>query len=177
MSSPRYHGEHDTVTGSIVQLSISRGGLPKRPIPEALLTPLGFVGDVQAHPQIHGGPRKAVLLVTAEGIEELVARGFPLFPGALGENLTTRGIGRHDLSPGQRFRVGGALIELTKIRTPCSTLDVYGPGAIQEAIYDAAVKSGDSSSERWCLSGIYASVVRPGLVRQGDIIALVDQAV
>ncbi|MEO7144606.1 MAG: MOSC domain-containing protein [Bryobacteraceae bacterium] len=164
------------MTGSIVQINISRGGLPKRPIPSGMVTPLGLAGDVCAHPQVHGGPKKAVLLLCAETVEELAAQGFPVFPGALGENLTTRGLDRRQLRIGQRFRVGQVFLELTAIRTPCSTLDVYGM-AIREAIYDAEVKAGDPSSQRCGMSGFYASIVRAGAIRQNDIIALVDEAV
>ena len=69
-----------------------------------------------------------MLLITAEAIDELIARGYPLYYGALGENLTTRGLDRRQLRAGQRFRVGSALIELTKVRVPARTLDVYGAG-------------------------------------------------
>src|SRR5262249_5214896 len=114
--------------------------------------------------------RKAILLITVEGIDELVAQGFPLAPGALGENLTTRGLNRSALRLGQRFHVGDAAIELTQIRAPCATLDVYGPG-IQATMYDARVQAGDHGSPRWGLSGFYASVIQPGIVRAGDAIA------
>jgi MOSC domain-containing protein YiiM len=165
------------MTGSILQISTSRGGLAKHPLPAGELTPLGIAGDLHAHPELHGGPRQAVLLVTAEGIEELTALGFPLFYGALGENITTRGIDRRSLRTGQRYRLGQAVIELTRVRVPCSQLDVYGPGEIQKAIYDAEVKAGDPSSPRWGLSGFYASVTQPGTIRTGDPIVLLDQAV
>src|SRR6266498_3852682 len=78
--------------GTIVQINISRGGVPKRAVREAEVTPLGLVGDEHAHPAFHGGPRKAVLLVAAEVVDELAGRGFPVFYGALGENLTTSGM-------------------------------------------------------------------------------------
>jgi len=105
--------------------------------------------------------------------DELIAQGFSLFPGALGKNLTTRGLDRRELRIGQRFRVGEAEIELTQIRTTCATLDVYGSG-IQAAIYDARVQAGDPESLRWGASGFYASVVQPGTVRIGDPIALLE---
>ena len=82
---------------------------------------------------------------------------------------------RRTLRVGQRYRVGRAVIELTKMRSPCSTLNLY-PG-IQSAIFDAAVKAGDPSSPRWGLSGFYASVVTPGPIRTGDPIVFLDQAV
>ena len=60
---------------SVVQISISKGGVPKVAVPSADVTRLGLKGDFHAHPRVHGGPKKAVLLVTAEGIEELIAAG------------------------------------------------------------------------------------------------------
>ena len=164
------------MVGVVLQVSVSRGGLPKRPVPEAVLGPLGLEGDAVAHPKYHGGPEKAVLLVSSEAIEELKAQGFPVFPGALGENLTTAGLDRLGMRPGQRYRVGDALIEITKLRQPCQALDVYGPG-MQSAIYDQKVKAGDPSSPRWGLAGFYASVVRTGSVSEGCPIALLGQAV
>jgi MOSC domain-containing protein YiiM len=158
------------VIGSVLQISVSRGGIPKHAFPTAEATRAGIAGDAWRYP-FHGGLRKAVLLVTIEGIDELGSQGFPLFPGALGENLTTRGLNRRALRVGQRFRVGEAEIELTQVRAPCATLDVYGNG-IQAAMYDARVLTGDAASPRWGLSGFYASVVRPGTVCTGDTIAL-----
>ncbi|MGI8742222.1 MAG: MOSC domain-containing protein [Bryobacteraceae bacterium] len=164
------------MTGHIVQINISRGGVPKLPIPEGFVTRLGIEGDLCAHPRFHGGPRQAVLLVCSEAIEILIARGYPLFFGALGENFTTRGLDHRHLRRGQRYRIGEIFIELTKIRVPCATLDVYGP-SIQHEIYDKQVKAGDATSPRWAMSGVYAQVLQTGTVRHHDIIALVDQAV
>jgi MOSC domain-containing protein YiiM len=164
------------VTGSIVQVNISPGGIPKRAIVEGEVTPLGIRGDRWAHPEIHGGPNQALLLVTGEGLEELIALGYPLFAGALGENFTIRGLDRRQMRLGQRYRIGDVVLELTKMRSPCATLDVYGP-SIKQAIYDAEVKTGDASSPRWGLAGFYARVLHGGLVRPKDIIRLVDQVV
>ncbi len=160
--------------GSIHQINVSLGGIPKRPIPAGRVTSLGIEGDVHAHPQVHGGPRKAVLLITSEGIDELKQQGFPLYHGALGENLTTTGLDRRTFRIGQRYRVGEVLIEITKIREPCETIQQYGRG-IHKAIYDAEIKAGNAASPRWGLGGFYASVLRPGTVRAGDPIMLLDE--
>src|SRR6266446_10174808 len=159
------------MTGQIIQINISRGGVPKRPISDGFITPLGLEGDLCAHPQIHGGPRQAVLLIAAETVDELIARGYPLYYGALGENLTTRGLDPRQLRLGQILRAGGARLELTKIRVPCSSLDVFGATLAQE-IYDQRVKAGDPASPRWGMSGFYASVIEPGPVRVNDIITV-----
>jgi MOSC domain-containing protein YiiM len=164
------------VTGFIVQINVSPGGIPKRPVAEAEVTPAGIRGDSWAHPQIHGGPKQALLLITSEGIDELIALGYPLHAGALGENLTLIGLDRRAMSIGQRYRAGGVLLEITKVRTPCSQLDIYGP-SIKQAVYDAQVNAGDVSSPRWGLSGFYARVLRAGVMRPRDIIQLVDQVV
>lgn len=160
------------MTATVLQVNVSSGGVPKRAIPSGELTPAGITGDAWRYP-FHGGPRQAVLLITLEGIDELVAQGYPLYPGALGENLTTRGLDRRALRFGQRLRVGRATIELTKMRQPCATLNVYGPG-VQAAMYDARVVKGDHESPKWGLSGFYASVVEPGTVNPGDAITLAD---
>ena len=160
------------MTGTVIQVSVSLGGIPKLTILSAALSETGVTGDAWRYPY-HGGRRQALLLVTIEGIEELQAQGFALFPGALGENLTTRGLDRRELRFGQRFRVGEATIELLRMRTPCATLDAYGAG-IQSAIFDAHVQAGDPASPRWGLSGFYSSVIQPGAVRTGDAMTLLD---
>jgi MOSC domain-containing protein YiiM len=160
------------VTGTVVQVSVSQGGIPKRAIPRAEVTETGIAGDAWRY-SFHGGRRTALLLITIEGIDELVLQGFAVCPGALGENLTTRGLDRREVRLGQRFRVGEAAIELTQIRLPCATLDVYGSG-IQARIYDARVQACDPQSPRWGLSGFYASVIQPGVVRPDDTVALLD---
>jgi MOSC domain-containing protein YiiM len=130
---------------------------------------LGVVGDRHNHPQFHGGPRKAVLIIASEVVDELARRGYPVFYGALGENLTTRDFDVRDVRIGDTVRAGGAMLEITAARVPCSQLDVYGP-TIKQEIYDRLVKAGDPSSARWGMSGWYASVLQGGPVGAGDLI-------
>jgi MOSC domain-containing protein YiiM len=157
--------------GKVIQVNVSPGGVPKRAILEGRLTTVGFEGDSWRHPQFHGGPMKAVLLVSMEVLEELREMGFPVFAGATGENLTTEGLVYSELREGSRLRAGEALIEITRVRRPCETLSVYGTG-IQSAIYDERVKSGDVTSPKWGRSGFYAKVLEPGIIRPNDIISV-----
>jgi MOSC domain-containing protein YiiM len=160
-------------SGSVLQINVSPGGVPKRPIPDGVVTALGIAGDRHANPQVHGGPRQAILLITSEGIDELKEQGFPLYYGALGENLTTLGLNRRSVRVGQRYRIGDILLEITKVRAPCETLNAY-PG-IQKAIYDQEVKAGNPASPLWGLSGFYASILRAGTIHPGDPIQLLDE--
>ena len=160
--------------GSILQINTSAGGLPKRSIPAGFIGALGLEGDAHAHPTIHGGPRKAVLLIASEIVDALAARGYPIFYGAMGENLTTRGIDIRALRIGDRLRAGAAVLEITEPRGPCTALDIYGP-SIKDEIYDLRVRLLDATSERWGMSGLYAGVIEPGAVHPGDAIELLPQ--
>jgi MOSC domain-containing protein YiiM len=159
------------VTGTVVQVSVSAGGVPNHAIGCGDVTVSGIAGDGWRHPQFHGIPKRAILLITAEGLDEITAIGYPVYPGALGENLTTRGLDRRAMRIGQRFRCGTATIQLNELRFPCDTLSIYGNG-IQAAIYDARTMKGDPSSDVWGLSGFYASVVEPGIVRPTNSVTL-----
>jgi MOSC domain-containing protein YiiM len=159
--------------GRILQLNISNGGMPKYPILQGEITAKGLAGDVQRNRQVHGGPDQSLLLITQEAIEELRAAGWPVYAGALGENLTVTGLDRRDLRAGQRLRAGQAIIEITKPRKPCRHLDVYGEG-IQAAVYSKTAAPGTGV---WGLSGFYCRVLQPGAVFPGDIIELIDHAV
>jgi MOSC domain-containing protein YiiM len=110
-------------------------------------------------------------VIASEVVEDLAARGFPVTYGSLGENLTTSGLDPSQIRIGQIIRAGTALLEVTKIRVPCATLDVYGKG-IQNEIYDAQVKSGDVTSPRWAWSGFYTRVLESGIVHPGDPISI-----
>jgi MOSC domain-containing protein YiiM len=157
--------------GIVVQVSTSPGGMPNRPILEGDLTVEGFVGDGWNNRKYHGGPQQAVLLISLEVLEELTRLGFPVFPGAMGENVTTEGVSFASLRIGQQLKVGEAHIQITKVRQPCNKLDVYGDG-IQKMVYNADVKRGNVSNPRWGWSGFYARVLQPGKVRAQDIITV-----
>jgi len=62
-----------------------------------------------------------------------------LFYGALGENLTTRGLDPRQLRLGQILRAGGVRIELTKVRAPWRHARHLWP-PIKQEIYDKRVK-------------------------------------
>jgi MOSC domain-containing protein YiiM len=151
--------------GVVVQVNVSRGGIPKVPIDEARVTRGGIQGDSWAHRRIHGGPNQALLLIAVEDLAELKSLGYPVFPGALGENLSVSGIPFRDIRIGDRFRAGDVLLEITKLRKPCRTLDPIGAG-IQKQLYD--IKPG---SARWGRGGFYAKVIGEGLIHAGAIIA------
>ena len=159
----------------IYQINISAGGIPKRPIDAGQITFNRMDGDGWNDRTHHGLPGQALCLFSLELIEALREEGYPLFPGALGENLTTRHLDFHTLRLGDIFAVGNeALIRITKVRVPCRTITVYGEG-IMRATYDERVQAGDVHSPKWGRSGYYAEVLREGWIRPGDPIIVHTQ--
>ena len=160
-------------TGILKQINRSAGGLPKRAVNGPVMVhKLGIEGDLHANMAVHGGPDKAVLMASAEFVDALAARGFPVFYGAIGENLTVSGLDPHMWRMGQRWRIGDdVVIELTKLRTPCSNLRGFGP-AIQAELYDALCRAGDVNSPHWGHGGIYGRVIREGLLNVGAPVVL-----
>ena len=81
----------------IFQINRSPGGVPKLPVQHADVTHFGIVGDDHEFPKIHGGLDKALCLFSLERILELQAEGHPIFPGAVGENVTIIGLNWSDV--------------------------------------------------------------------------------
>ena len=158
----------------VVQINISPGGIPKNPVPVGHVVFGKVEGDNWSDRRYHGWPDQALCLFSVELIEALKAEGFPLFPGALGENLTTKGLDFHKVRIGEVYRVGNDVeIRITKIRVPCRTITVYGEG-IMRATYDPEVKAGNVLTPKWGRSGFYAEVLKEGTIRPGDSIELME---
>ncbi|HEY6052261.1 MAG TPA: MOSC domain-containing protein, partial [Thermoanaerobaculia bacterium] len=86
------------------------------------LDALGLAGDIQADKRYHGGPQQALYAYSAEHAafwSETVPRpgGYP--PGFFGENLTTSGLLEQDVAVGDVYRIGSAVVQVTKPRVPC----------------------------------------------------------
>ena len=151
-------------SGSIHQISVSNGGVPKLPILEATVGELGIEGDAVANPDIHGGPERAVSLFSMERIEALAAEGHPIAPGTTGENLTLRGIDWEQVEPGAQLRLGEAvLLEITRYTTPCSTIR----GSFRD--HDSN-RIHQNLHPGW--SRAYAKVLSGGVIRPGDPVEL-----
>jgi MOSC domain-containing protein YiiM len=148
------------VSGVIVQLSISKGGVPKRAIEEAEVGPLGVAGDDHADLRYHGGPDRAVCLYSMELLEALAAEGHPVAPGALGENVTTRGVDLGSLVPGDRLALGEAVVlEIASYADPCRTI----AHCFHDRGYDRISHKRYPGSSR-----LYARVRTGGRLRTGD---------
>jgi MOSC domain-containing protein YiiM len=149
----------------VVQVSVSPGGVPKRPVPSARVTIEGLEGDGHRDREHHGGPERAVCIYAMELIEALRMEGHPVIPGALGENLTLEGLDWTALVPETCLLVGNVVLQVTRYTSPCVNIT-------------ASFERGDyariSQKRHPGWSRVYARVLRPGTIHPGDPVRLVS---
>ena len=110
---------------------------------------------------------RQVHLIHEELFAELRAAGFDICAGAIGENITTRGLDILALPTGVRLRLGvEALIEITGLRNPCRQIDAFRRGLM------AAVLERDSARHLVRKAGVMAIVVHGGDVKPGDAVTV-----
>ncbi|MGI8680168.1 MAG: MOSC domain-containing protein [Jatrophihabitans sp.] len=108
---------------------------------------------------------RQVHLLQAEMVDELIARGFDVSPGSVGENVTTRGVDLLALPTGTQLRLGAdALVEITGLRNPCVQLDRFAGGLM------AATLDRDAAGSLVRRAGVMAVVRNDGAVRAGDLV-------
>lgn len=141
-------------------------GIFKEPVADrVMLRELNLDGDGQADLIGHGGVYKAAYVYSHEHYDhwakELGRDDFAF--GQFGENLTVEGMLDHDIHVGDRFRIGGALVEVTQPRVPCFKL---------------GIRMGVEGFENVLLSsnrvGFYLRVLEEGEVGAGDLIERIE---
>jgi MOSC domain-containing protein YiiM len=106
---------------------------------------------------------RQVHLIHAELLDELRAGGFMVEPGAMGENITTRGVELLKLPVGTRLCLGAeAVVEITGLRNPCAQLDRLQHGLM------AAVLDRDEHGRLIRKAGVMGVVLAGGEVRPAD---------
>jgi MOSC domain-containing protein YiiM len=104
---------------------------------------------------------RQVHLMHEELLHDLRQDRFDVWPGALGENITTRGIDLLCLPEGSLLRMGAdAIVKLTGLRTPCRQMDKFAAG-LSRAVFAAGV----SKQSR---AGVMAVVLLGGDIKPGD---------
>lgn len=165
--------------GMVEQLCSSPTHSLRKPIRKSvrLLTGLGVEGDAHAGATVKHRSRvrrdpsqpnlRQVHLIHAELHDELARKGLAVEPGEMGENITTRGVDLLSLPVGTVLRLGAdAQIRVTGLRNPCSQLDSIHDGLM------AATLGRDEDGALIRKAGIMAIVLRDGVVRSGDSVAV-----
>lgn len=139
-----------------------RSAIAKQPVGGAVqVSTLGLDGDTQVDKRHHGGPEMAVHvypldhhafwrghLGDADALEQA---------GAFGSNVALSGIDETDVRIGERFRLGGAVLEVSQPRMPCATIERRFQN---KGMVAAILESGRC--------GWYCRVIEEGEARAGD---------
>ena len=122
-------------------------------------------GDDQADRGAHGGPDKAVYAYAIEdGRWWETELGRPLECGEFGENLTTEGIDVNGALVGERWEVGGAVLEVSEPRVPCWRLGVRMEDKLFPRRFTEAGRP-----------GTYLRIVAEGELGAGDEIRVIER--
>ena len=163
----------------VIAVASDHGHKFSKPVRESirLIAGLGVEGDahfgekVQHLSRVRRDPDspnlRQVHLIQAELHDELRAKGFRVEPGAMGENITTRGVDLLGLPSNARLHLGHeAIVEVKGLRNPCVQLDGLQQGLMQ------ATLDRDADGNLIRKAGVMAIVIAGGEVKPGDAIRL-----
>jgi MOSC domain-containing protein YiiM len=139
----------------VVSVNISETkGTRKHPVPEIRLKLRhGIVGDAHA-----GDWHRQISLLAEESVDTMRPDcAIPLETGIFAENINTVGIDLKNLPVGTHLRIGETEVEVTQIGKEC-----HHDCAIKQAVGKCVMPT----------EGIFAVVVREGIVRAGDKIEI-----
>ncbi|RDU36473.1 MOSC domain-containing protein [Neobacillus piezotolerans] len=134
----------------------------KEPVKEVFLTAEGLAGDGIANPEFHGGPDRALCLYPFEHYPKWEEEfGVQLYPPVFGENITVAGMRESDVFIGDIFKIGGAVVQITQGRVPCSTISKFNSiDPFLKRVY------------KTCLTGYFFRVLEEGSITQDSKIVL-----
>lgn len=144
--------------GIIKALSISKEkGTQKNNVGSVVLREdYGIIGDA------HAGSNRQVSLLAEESIEKMRTKGLSVKQGDFAENITTEGIDLLSLAIGDKLKIGGnVLLEVSHIGKECKN---------RCAVY---YRAGDCVMPK---EGIFARVVKGGVIRCADVLEIVRDA-
>ena len=138
----------------------SKKGISKNPIDEGLFRKnYGLVDDAHAD----SGTHRQVSLLSLGSIEKMRGLGIELACGGLAENLTVEGLELVSLPIGTRLALEqGVILEVTQIGKECHTAC-----AIRRQVGTCIMPT----------EGIFARVIKGGLVKTEDEIRIIENAI
>lgn len=141
----------------VVSVNISeKKGTVKHEVDEIRLKiNYGIVGDAHA-----GNWHRQISLLAEESIDTMRGNGIELVNGIFAENINTVGIDLKNLLVGTWLKVGETVIEVTQIGKEC-----HNDCEIKKKVGKCVMPT----------EGIFAIVIKEGIVRKGDIIEILER--
>lgn len=139
-------------------------GLPKIPVDAARVTLHGLEGDFNRYREEKCGGREdhALLILPLEMIVMLNREGWPIQPGDIGENITSKGIPYDDFSIGSRYQCGEIQFEISEPANPCGNLKLLA--------YVGQERWPEFRKVMLARRGLYARVLKEGMIKKNDAI-------
>ncbi len=105
---------------------------------------------------------RQVHLMHSELFDQMAILGMKVFPGQMGENITTRNLDILSMPRGTHLKIGEAVIEITGLRNPCKHLNKVAIGLMKACIsrYD--------DGTIFPQSGVMGIVLNGGEICAGD---------
>ena len=163
------------LTGTVVAVAKDGKHRFSKPVADeiTIIAGLGVEGDAHAGATVKHRSRvrrdpttpnlRQVHLIHQELLDEVVAYGYTVQPGEMGENITTRGIDLLNLPEGTLLHIGaGVVLRITGLRNPCSQIDKFQEGLMARMVE----KLPDGTIVR--KAGVMSVVEVGGVVRPGD---------
>ena len=128
---------------------------------------LGLAGDHQADLLGHGGEQRAIMVYQLDAYrfwaDYLGRSNFVM--GQFGENLTVEGLNDEEVCIGDRYRIGGAVVEVSQPRVSCYKLGLRMDHPPMPALVVAHRRP-----------GFYLRVLQEGEIGAGDAVHLVARS-
>ncbi len=155
------------LSGSILGIfATEEGGVPKPSVLSIDVRMNGVYGERIRDKKHHGGPERAVCILSNQTLVYLQNEGNPIFPGSTGENLLID-INENELSPGIRLRFTNVELEITTPAPPCKTIqDSFTNGDFKQLSHKS-----NPQRTRW-----YARVIKEGIINADETVTINSNA-
>ena len=151
------------ISGSVLGIfATEEGGVPKPSVHSIDVRINGVYGERIRDTKHHGGPERAVCILSNQTLVHLQNEGNPIFAGSTGENLLID-INENELRPGTRLTFTNVELEITTPALPCKTIkDSFRDGNFKQLSHKL-----NPQKTRW-----YARVIKEGIINANETVII-----
>lgn len=155
------------LTGSVLGIfATEEGGVPKPSVDSIDVRLNGVFGERIRDTKHHGGPKRAVCILSNQTLEFLQNEGHPISGGSTGENLLID-VDEEFLRPGVRLKFANVELEITSPAPPCKTIQ----GSFTNGDFKQLSHKLNPQRTRW-----YAQVIQEGMIHVDEVVDISSNA-
>ena len=155
------------LTGSVLGIfATEEGGVPKPSVDSIDVRLNGVYRERIRDTKHHGGPKRAVCILSNQTLEFLQNEGHPISGGSTGENLLID-VDEEFLRPGVRLKFANVELEITSPAPPCKTIQTsFTNGDFKQLSHKL-----NPQRTRW-----YAQVIQEGMIHVDEVVDISSNA-